>query len=301
MQGLVASLLDALWRAPDAGVAALLLALPAFGLRCLLRTLLDRGAPLGTVLSRLVSGLVGLLASVALAPVGWVALAHTRASAIAGGLAFTLVLLSAALPSLRDRSTLAAALVPLALVLLMAGLVSLALLRAGFLRAAAGETLVVVDVTGESRREIVRFTPPGLPSREEGMRAERLLLSRRDGVPVGEAWIFGRAATLGGEALRLRTWGGGGASLARFDTATNDAPVEDGRALLYPPQKAVVDPLDRVPAWWRDRQRGWLVALSLEPGPLVSPSLPLLNAHGLTLRSAQRLIVKNNRNLALQP
>ena len=283
MPGLVASLLGALWGAPDAVVAALLLALPAFGLRCLLRALLDRGASPATSRCRLGAGVCALIAAAALAPVGWVFLAHTRESVIAAGLAFTLVLVSAALPSVRVRSRVAARLLPILLVLLLAGLLALTLLRAGYLHAATGETLVVVEVTGESRREIVRFTPPGLPLREEGLRAERLLLSQADGVPVGETWIFGRAATLGGEILRLRTWGGGGACLARFDTAANDASTQDGRAALYPPQKAVVHPLARgaLPAWWRGRQRAWLVALGLEPGALVSPPVPLLDAHGL--------------------
>ena len=228
-------------------------------------------------------------------------MAHTREAALAASIAFVLVLLSAALPSLRLRSVVAAGVAPILLVVLTAAGSALALMKAGFSYAATGETLVVVEITGESRRAIVRFAPPGLPAREEGLRAQRLLLSRGDGAPVGEAWVFGRAATFGGEGFRLRTWSGRGAWLGRFDTAANDAPTEAGRARLYPPQTTGVEPLGRgvVPGFWRDRQRSWLVALGLEASPLVSPALPLQDAHGLTLRAAHRLTIRDDGTLAL--
>lgn len=301
MQGLVASFVDAAWRAPDAAVAVLLLALPAFALRCLLRVALDRGSSAWTVVSRVAAGLLGLGAGVALAPLGWAALAHTRKEAVAAGLGFALVLLSAALPSVRERAPAAAGLLPLALVLLLSGLSGMVLLKAGFLRAAAGAPLVLVEVSGESRREIVRWAPLGLPPREEGLRAERLLLLRADGVPMGEAWIYGRTATLGGEAFRLRTLAGDGAWLGRFDTASNDAPIGDGRARLYPPQKVPVDPLARatLPAWWRERQRAWLRALGLERKALASPALPLVDVQGLPLRTTHRLVIREDGTLAL--
>ena len=299
MQGLVASLLDALWRAPEAALAALLALLPALGFRCLLRAALDRGAPTPLQVARVAAGCAGVGAATALAPVAWVALAHSRDVILAAALAFTVVLASAFLPSLRSRSTRGAALLPITLVVLAAGLAALSLLSVGFLSAAPGTMLSVVEITGESRREIVRFAPSGLPPREEGLRAERLLLSRGDLEPVGEAWIFGRGATLSGEGLHLRTWSGG-AWLARFDRVTNDAPSEPGRARLYPAQTTEVEPLGRgiVPGWWSRRQRGWLVALGLEPKTLVSPPLPLLDSHGLTLRATHHLTVSNEGTLS---
>lgn len=301
MQGLVASLLDALWRAPDAAVAALLLALPALGLRSLLRAGLDRGAPRGLLVARLFASGCGLGAGWALVPLGWASLAHTRAAGMAASLAFVLVLLSVALPSLSPRFAVTAGTAPVLLIVLTGLVSALALLKAGFSYAATGETLVVVEVTGESHRAIVRFAPPGLPAREEGLRAERLLLSRGDGTPLGEAWVFGQAATFSGERFRLRTWSGASAWLGRFDTAANDAHGEDGRPRLYPAQTTGVEPLGRggVPGFWRERQRSWLLALGLEEGPLVSPPLPLRDAHGLTLRAAHGLAIRDDGTLAL--
>ena len=292
MQGLVASLLDALWRSPDAVVAALLLALPAFGLRCLLRARIDRRASAAIVIARIVAGLGGLVLGVALAPVGWASLAHARAPLIAAGLVSSLVLLSALLPSVRERSAWAAGLLPIVLVLVLAGLSALALLKAGCLLAATGETLVVAEVTGSSRREIVRFTPLGLPPREEGFRAQRLLLSRPDEVLVGETWIYGRAVTLHGEGLRLRPWGGGEVWLARFSTATNDPSLD--KISLYPRQETTIEPLLRpaLPSWWRSRQWSSLLALGLEPCALSTAALPLVDSHGLTLLASHRLIVR---------
>jgi hypothetical protein len=300
MQGLVGSLLYALWRAPDAAVAALLMALPAFGLRFWLRVALDHRSSAATVVSRLIAGVVGLGGGVALAPVGWAVLARTRESMIAAGLVLAVVLLSPALPSVRERSPTLAWVGPLALVLLLAVLSALALLPAGFLRAPAGDVLVVVDLTGESRREIVRWTPSRLPPREEGFRAERLRLLRADGLPMGGAWIYGGSVTLGGEAFRLHTRDGHGAWLARFDTAANDAPRGDGRARLYPPQQAAVEPLagTTLPGWWYERQPAWLEVLGFDRSALTSPWLPLLDAQGLPLVTAHRLVIREDGTLA---
>jgi hypothetical protein len=299
MQGLVGSLLDALWRAPDAVVAALLMALPAWGLRCWLRVAFDHRSSAATVVTRLLVGVVGLGTGVALAPVGWMVLLRSWESMVAAGLTLSLVMLSPALPSVRGRSPTLAWLGPLALVLLLAMLSTLVLLPGGFLRARAGDVLVVVDLMGESRREIVRWTPLGLPPREEGFRAERLRLLRADGLPMGGAWMYGRAVALSGEAFHLRTRDGRGVWLVRFDAALNDAPQGDGRARLYPPQRAAVEPLAgaALPLWWWQRQPAWLEVLGLYRTAVTSPLLPLLDAQGLPLVTAHRLVIREDGTL----
>jgi hypothetical protein len=293
MPDLVAAALLAWGRAPDPMAAAVLTGLGGLGLRSGLRLFLDRGREWPVVAGRLLTEVLALAASAAFLPIGLATIGRSRAVLWTAGVTAILVPLSALLPG--RRSTNVAAFVPLALaaaIVLVAGLV---LLPAGFLRASPGEPVVLVELTGESRREVVRWAPNGLPLREEGLRAHRLRLLRPDGAPVGEAWLLGSGATLIAQ--------GQGASLLRPLTVRNDAPTGDGEARLYPPHTAMVAPLGPLdlPAWWRGGQERLLDGIGLERREAVSSPLPLVDGQGLALRTTYRLAPADDGSLAPAP
>jgi hypothetical protein len=279
MPQLVASALDALGRVPDAAVAAFLTALPAWGLRGVLRLLLDRDRPRSVLLGRLLAAGVGLGAGAALGPIGMDSVGRSRPELIAAASAAVAVLSSAALPAPRAPA-LSATGCP-AVAALLAAAAGLVLLPRSFLRASAEAPLVTVELTGESRREIVRWAPPGQPAREDGFRAHRLLLRSASGAEMGEAWLFGRTATLVGA-----DYGGG----LRFHELRNDA-ASGGATRLYPPKVVRVEPRGpaAVPPWWREVQERLLLSLGVVPAATASPPLVLVDEQGLPRRATYAL------------
>jgi hypothetical protein len=293
MPELVAAALLALGRAPDAVVAATLVALPSLGLRCGLRLHFDRGRETRVVASRLLAALLSFGVGVALLPVGLACLGHSPGVLWAVALTTASVPLTAALPG--KRSAAAAALVPLATATFLALAAGLLLLPAGFLYASPGEPVVLVELRGDSRREVVRWSPRGLPLREEGLRAHGIRIVRADGVPVGEAWLFGSAATLVGL--------GHGPVLLRLLAAENDAPTADSEARLYPRHSVTIAPLGALalPPWWRDTQERLLEGLGLPRRQVISSPLPLVDAQGLPVRTTYRLELDEDGSLVPAP
>lgn len=291
-QGPAAGALVLLWRAPDAATAAFLAALLALGVRSLLRVFVDRGSPLAVDLARLFAGTLGLAAGAALTPLAVATIPASRAVILAGALAFVMVVASAGLPG--RRASAVSALAPPLAMLGLTGIVAALLLPAGLLRVETGQPAVRVVLTGEGRREILRWAPPGLPLREEGFRAHHLELQRPDGTLVGEAWLLGSSGVLGGVAFCAPA---GAPCLLQLDSLRNDAPAEAGRARLFPPRTVVVEAYGPavVPEWWRVSQQFFLRGLGLARREVSSAPLPLLDDQGLPLQTAYPLTVREKR------
>jgi hypothetical protein len=274
---LVSSALLALGDAPAALQAAVVAAVPAFGARAGLRLLVDRGRPWPVVGGRVLAALVGLAAGAALVPVA-LAVVPRSAALVAAPLVMTAVLLSAGLRA-RAGTTLGAV-GPPAMAMGLSAMAGLLLLPAGLLVAGPGRALGVAELSGESRRETVRWSPGGLPAREEGLRAHRVLVRNGQGTALGEGFVFGSAATLHGIAY--------GRAAVRILELANDAGAE-GRH--YPPRRVPLLALGpaAVPGYWREVQGRVLEAAGLPRRAWASGLLPLVDGQGLPLRATHRL------------
>ena len=272
--------------------AALLAALPALGLRSVLRVFVDRDPPPAVTIARVLAGGGGLVAGAAFTSLATVAIPASPPVVAAAALAFVLVVASAFLPG--KRAAALAGLGPPLAVLALTGTVAAMLLSTGLLRVEPGQPAVRVVLTGEARRALVRWSPSGLPLREEGFRAHHLQLQRPDGTLVGEAWLFGSSGVLGGVAF---CGASGAPCLLQLTSLRNDAPAETGRARLFPPQTMVVEPRGPalVPEWWRPWQHAFLRGLGLARQEVDSAPLPLLDTQGLPLRAAYPLTVREAR------
>ena len=272
--------------------AALFAALPALGLRSVLRVFVDRGSPLAVTLARVLAAGASLAAGAALGPLAGTTIPASRPVIAATALAFVLVVASAGLPG--KRAPALAGLGPLLAALALTGTVAALLLPAGMLRVEPEQSAVRVVLTGEARRELVRWAPAGLPLREEGFRAHHLQLQRPDGTLVGEAWLYGSSGVLGGVAF---CGASGVPCLLQLTSLRNEAPAPPGRARLFPPQTVVVEARGPavVPEWWRPWQQGFLRGLGLARQEVDSAPLPLLDAQGLPLRTAYPLTVSEAR------
>lgn len=252
-------------------------AVPAFALRAAVRLFVDRERPWPVVAGRLLAALGGLGVGAALVPVALAVVPGSRALA-AAPLVMTGMLLSA---GLRSRAgTTMAAVGPPAVAMALSAMAALILLPAGLLVGGAGRGFGLAELSGESRRETVRWSPVGLPQREEGLRAHRVLVRRQDGTALWEGFVFGSAVTLhgvsyGGVAIRIRE-------------LSNDAPA-GGR--LYPPARVEVAPLGpaTVPPYWAKLQGAWFEAMGLARAEWRSAVLPLVDGQGLPRRATSRL------------
>jgi hypothetical protein len=93
------------------------------------------------------------------------------------------------------RAVLALTLIVLALVTLM---------RAGFLALTEDRPVLLVELTGATAAEEVRWAPPGGAARVEKLTTHQIVFRQpADGVSVGEAWIYGDEIAVKGRVLRL--------------------------------------------------------------------------------------------------
>ncbi len=101
------------------------------------------------------------------------------------------------LPS--PAAVLARAVVVLALLLLA----SLTLMRAGFMALTQDRLLLLVEVTGETRTQAVRWAAPGAPVEEQALVAHRVVFKAANGTLLSEAWVYGDQVAVKGRVLRL--------------------------------------------------------------------------------------------------
>jgi hypothetical protein len=91
--------------------------------------------------------------------------------------------------------------VVLLLALLLAATVTL--MRAGYLALTEDRALLLVDVTGETGAESVRWAPPNAPSREERFTTHRVVFRTANGRALSEAWLYGDQVAVKGRVLRF--------------------------------------------------------------------------------------------------
>lgn len=88
----------------------------------------------------------------------------------------------------------------LALVLLAA---TATLVTAGFLNLTEDRPVLLVDVTGETATQVVRWAPPDAEARTESLVTHRVIFRRPAGEAVADAWIYGDEVAVKGRVLRL--------------------------------------------------------------------------------------------------
>jgi hypothetical protein len=286
--------------------AVVLAALLAFAVRALVLVALDRPRRGGVGLRALAAlwwlGLAVLYALFSAHIVVW----NTRA--VFGAIVATIVVLGPLLfrtPGGRrsgPHPTVALARMSVVLILLLAA--ALTLMGAGFLALTVDRPVLLVDVTGETGSQTVRWAPPDQPSREQALRTHRVVFRSADGEPVAEAWLYGDEVAVKGRVLRLAPIlsAAGLPNLFELSFAHNGYTTADRHGSY--PHAAV--PLPRagplaVHPWWRPIQArlldGW-ERLSAEGRPWAIRSLtvestyfPLVDHAGNPLRHTYRLVL----------
>ena len=288
-------------------VAVILAALLAFAARALILGVLDRPQRGALVALRI------------LAAAGWLGLAVLYALFSAHVLVWTSrAILGAAVVTVVVLGPLAfrrtggrrraphptAALAQLCLALLLLLGAALTLMGAGFLALTVDRPVLLVEVTGETAVETVRWAPPNQPLREQALRTHRVLFRNPEGAAVAEAWLYGDEVAVKGRVLRLAPIlsAAGLPNLFELGFAHNgySSPERHGS---YP---HVAVPLPRsgplaVHPWWRPIQArllsGW-EWMSTEDKPWAIRSLtvestyfPLVDRVGNPLRHTYHLVL----------
>ncbi len=304
----LAQLLGALARAQNAVTIAVLAAFAALGVRALVRlarspergfwTLAGRGLNATLFLG------VGLVYAMFTLPVlAW--------DGPALALALALIAL-VALPSLaRARSTPPRSLLPrptaalghAALLLALMLLAALTLMRAGFLSLTTDRPVLLLDVTGETAVERVRWAPAGEDLRTEDLTTHRVVLRTPEGQPVADLWLYGDQIAVKGRVLRLSPLlnAAGLPNLFELQFAHNGWLTPE-RHNAYPHVARALRPLGPlvVHPWWRGLQRDLLARFerAAETSPWAVRALTtestyfaLCAADGRPVRRTYRLVL----------
>lgn len=209
MAALAASILGALVQIQNLASAGVLSAFLALSVRAFALPFVDRGRHLVVTALRFATGvaflalgaLYGLFTAQMLV---WDARAVVVAAATAllvlARLAFRHVM---GMKAQGPPPGALAVLVQLALLLSLLLVAAVTLMRAGFAALTEDRTILLVDVTGETGGQVVRWAPPDQPMREERLSTHRVVLRTPDGDRVGEAWIYGDEVAVKGRVLRL--------------------------------------------------------------------------------------------------
>jgi len=188
-------------------VAFILALFFALGVRSLLLIMADRHRGALHALFRLVTGIAFLF-------IGWLYYLFTKpllvgdtwAVGVAAGTVL-IVLLGVTLRHRRGgrlRSGSILALLLTTVVLLCVFLVAaITVLRSGFVAFTSDRLTLLVDVTGETKPERVRWAPPNQPPREEDLITHHVIFIGPDGRPAGEVWMYGDEVAVKGRVLRL--------------------------------------------------------------------------------------------------
>lgn len=83
---------------------------------------------------------------------------------------------------------------------------AIVLMRTGFVALVSETPLLLVELTGETRPQKVRWMAPDQPLREEALTTHRVILKTPQGEPVAEAWLYGDQIAIKGRVLRLSPW-----------------------------------------------------------------------------------------------
>jgi hypothetical protein len=186
--------------------------------------------------------------------------------------------------------------------LLLAATVTL--LPTGFLALTEDRPVLLVDVTGETRLEVVRWAAAGQLAREELLNTHRVVFRNPEGALVAEAWIYGDEVAVKGRVLRLTPLlnAAGLPNLFELQFAHNGYRTPE-RHNDFPHQAVPLPPMGplAVHPWWRGLQRrllghwesrspadsGW----AIRSATTESTYFPLIDAEGKTSRGTYRLVL----------
>ncbi len=308
MSSVPAAALGALLQVVNLVQAAILAALFALAVRALVLLVVDRRRPVVVRLLRV--GAVGLFLAGGLlygalsrSLVVWdepaVGLAILVALLVLSGVA-----VRRALGWAERRPGAAGLLAQLVLLLALLLVASLTLMRAGFVTLTEDRPVLLVDVTGETRSQLVRWTPPDQPAREEPLRAYRVVFRTPDGLPVAEAWLYGDQVGVKGRVLRLSPMlnAAGVPNLFELSFAHNGYATAERHgsqphlAVALPPGGPLA-----VHPWWRPVQ-SWLLdrwekgttadsSWAVRSATIESTYFPLVDAAGQPVRATYRLVL----------
>ena len=284
----------------------ILAALLALAARAVVLAVLERPQAGVVVAFRLLGGACWLGLAVLYALFSAHVLVWTTEAAVVAAIVTVLVLAPLMFPHERVRRmpspTVAVSQLVLGLLLVLGAVVTL--MGAGFLALTIDRPVLLVEVTGETATETVRWAPPNQPDREEKLITHRVIFRSPDGVSVAEAWLYGDEVGVKGRVLRLAPWLSAAGLPNLFEltfahngyrTATRHATYPHVAVPLPPAGSLAVHP------WWRPVQRrllgGW-ERWSGEGRPWAIRSLtvestyfPLVDATGTPVRHTYRLVL----------
>jgi hypothetical protein len=289
----------------SAAAAVILAALIALAVRALVHAVLDRPRRSGLVVLRILVagywfGLAVLYALFSAHILVW-----TPGAVLAAAVATIVVLGPPVLRGGRRRGlhpTAALARTSMALILLLGA--ALTLMGAGFLALTVDRPVLLVDVTGETATQTVRWAPPNQAAREETLRTHQVIFRSPDGAPVAEAWLYGDEVAVKGRVLRLAPLlsAAGLPNLFELSFAHNGYRTAE-RHSIYPHTAVPLPPSGplAVHPWWRPIQSrllgGW-ERISTEGRPWAIRSLtiestyfPLVDRAGNPLHHTYRLVL----------
>lgn len=180
------------------------------------------------------------------------------------------------------------------------------LVHAGFLELVSERPLLLVEVTGVTRPQTVRWAPPDQPLRSEALTSHQVILRTPSGEPVTEAWLYGDQVAIKGRVLRLSPYLliAGLHNLFELSFAHNGYLTAERHATM--PHQAVPlamgGPLEVAPRWrpLRDRLLATWERKAAAPGredlviraaTIESTYFPLVDADGKPVRHTYQLVL----------
>jgi len=178
------------------------------------------------------------------------------------------------------------------------------LVTAGFLNLTEDRPVLLVDVTGETARQLVRWAPPDADPRMESLMTHRVIFRRPAGEAVADAWIYGDEVAVKGRVLRLSPWlnAAGLPNLFELTFAHNGYTTAE-RHNTMPHEAVPLPPLGSlaVHALWRPLQARLFAALQARADPngtwtirattIESTYFPLVDAEGKPTARSFRLVL----------
>jgi hypothetical protein len=197
------------------------------------------------------------------------------------------------------------ALLQLVLLLGLLVLALVTLMSAGFLSLTEDRPVLLVELTGALRSEVVEWAPPGGAMRAEALQSHEVVFRRpSDGAVVGKAWVYGDEVAVKGRVLRLSPLlnAAGIPNLFELTFAFNGyrTPERHNTMPHHATPLAPVGPLAVHPLWRSTQQRllqmwersmgegsRWFVRSTTTE----STFFPLVDPEGCPLRRSYRLVL----------
>jgi hypothetical protein len=177
------------------------------------------------------------------------------------------------------------------------------LLWSGFLTLTEDRLVLLLDLTGETRPQVVGWGPPDRPYREATLTTHRVVFKTVDGAPVAEAWIYGDQVAVKGRVLRLSPLlnAAGVPNLFELQFAHNGYATSE-RHNEYPHLSHPLPALGplQVHGWWRPLQtslmKSWesgstASTWAIRSSTLESTYFALVDAQGQPIKHVYRLVV----------